>query len=107
MEPEVVAFAAVEELAGFVHQVLCDRDSLDRGQTPLFRTPLNRGGRGCGILFHVEGPRRMRTSAVWSATDDRILFYDTTGTRFHEVRLSESPEPPEDVAAVEEHARAA
>ena len=87
----VVAFSAVEELASFVHEVLCDRDALDRGQTPLFRTPLNRRGKTCGVIFHVEGPRLMRTSAVWSADDDRIIFYDSTGTRFREVSLSESP----------------
>ncbi len=87
----VVAFSAVEELAAFVHEVLCDRDALDRGQTPLFRTPLKRRGKTCGVIFHVEGPRLMRTSAVWSADDDRIIFYDSTGTRFREVSLSESP----------------
>ncbi len=87
----VVAFSAVQELAAFVHEVLCDRDALDREQTPLFRTPLNRRGKTCGLVFHVEGPRLMRTSAVWSADDDRILFYDSTGPRFREVVLSESP----------------
>jgi hypothetical protein len=45
----------------------------------------------CGLIFHVEGPRLLRTSAVWSAEDDRVIFYDSTGQRFHEVRLSESP----------------
>ena len=87
----VVAFSVVEELAAFVHEVLCDRDALDRGQTPLLRTPLNRRGKACGVIFHVEGPRLLRNSAVWSAEDDRIIFYDSTGTRFREVRLSESP----------------
>jgi hypothetical protein len=91
MGPAVVAFTAVEELAAFVHQVLCDRDVLDPQQTPLFRTPLKKGGRACGLVFHVQGPRLLRTSAVWSADDDRIIFYDSTGTRFREVKLSESP----------------
>ena len=91
MLPTVVAFGAVEELAAFVHQALCDRDALDPAQTPLFRTSLKRGGRPCGIVFHVEGPRLLRTSAVWSADADRVLFYDSTGQRFGEVKLSESP----------------
>jgi len=60
-------------------------------ESSLFRTPLRRGGRACGLVFHVEGPRLLRTSAVWSADDDRIIFYDSTGVRFHENRLSESP----------------
>jgi hypothetical protein len=91
MSQAVVACAAVEELAAFVHQVLCTRDALDPTQTPLFRTPLRKGERVCGLIFHVEGPRLLRTSAVWSAEDDRVIFYDSTGQRFHEVRLSESP----------------
>ena len=91
MTQTVVACAAVEELAAFVHSVLCDRDALDPAQTPLYRTPLEKGERTCGIIFHVEGPRLLRTSAVWSADDDRVIFYDSTGLRFHEVKLSESP----------------
>jgi hypothetical protein len=91
MSQVVVAFSAVDELAAFVHEVLCDRDALDPAQVPLFRTPLRRGPRVCGLVFHVEGPRLLRTSAVWSADDARIIFYDSAGTRFREVELSESP----------------
>jgi len=95
MGPAVVAFPAVEQLAAFVHAVLCERDALDAHQTPLFRTPLRKAGRVCGVVFHVEGPRRLRTSAVWSADDDRVIFYDSAGVRFREVNLSESPSPGE------------
>lgn len=91
MTSPVVAFSAVEDLAAYVHQVLCDKDALDPQQAPLFRTPLKKAGRVCGVVFHVEGPRLLRTSAVWSADADRIIFYDSTGTRFLDVRLSESP----------------
>jgi hypothetical protein len=91
MSQGVVACAAVEDLAAFVHQVLCDKDALDPAQTPMFRTPLKKAGRACGLVFHVEGPRLLRTSAVWSADDDRVIFYDSCGLRFREVALSESP----------------
>ena len=91
MSRVVAAFSAVEELAEFVHEVLCDKDALDPAQAPLFRTPLRRGARVCGLVFHVEGPRLLRTSAVWSSDDDRIIFYDSSGLRFREVELSESP----------------
>jgi hypothetical protein len=94
MSPGVVAFAAAEDLAAFVHQVLCDKDALDPQQTPLFRTPLRTAGRVCGTIFHVEGPRLLRNSAVWSADHDRIIFYDSTGQRFREVSLSEGPDDP-------------
>jgi len=91
MSQAVVACAGVEDLAAFVRQVLCEKDSLDPVQTPLFRTPLQKRGRAVGLIFHVEGPRLLRTSAVWSSEDDRIIFYDSTGIRFREVNLSESP----------------
>jgi hypothetical protein len=91
MSRAVVAFSAVEDLAAFVHEVLCTKDALDPVQVPLFSTPLQRGTRVCGLVFHVEGPRLLRTSAVWSSDDARIIFYDSGGTRFREVELSESP----------------
>ena len=93
MSRVVAAFSAVEDLAGYIHEVLCAKDALDQTQAPLFRTPLRRGGRVCGVVFHVEGPRLLRTSAVWSCDDARIIFYDSSGLRFREVALSENPEP--------------
>lgn len=91
METTVAAFATVEELATHVHGVLCAKDNLDSRQAPLFRTPLVKRGRPCGLVFHVEGPRLLRTSAIWTSDADRIIFYDSTGTRFHTIELSESP----------------
>ena len=99
MSLAVIACAAIEDLAAMVHQRLCEKDALDLTQTPIFRTPLRKGSRVCGMVFHVEGPRLMRTSAVWSADDDRLIFYDSSGLRFHEVRLSESPAWPGEQAA--------
>ena len=96
MESAVAAFPSVEELAAYVHRVLCEKDSLEPKQAPLFRTPLKKRGRSCGLVFHVEGPRLLRTSAVWSDDADRIIFYDSTGTRFHTVELIEGPEAKRD-----------
>jgi hypothetical protein len=92
MSQAVLACAAVEELAAFIHQVLCEKDALDPNQTPLFRTPLCQGERVCGLIFHVEGPRLLKTSAVWSADDDRVIFYDSNGIRFRDVKLVLSAE---------------
>jgi hypothetical protein len=91
MESSVTAFSTVDELAAYVHGVLCEKDNLEAKQTPLYRTPLVKRGRDCGMVFHVEGPRLLRTSAVWTADADRIIFYDSTGTRFRTVELSEGP----------------
>jgi hypothetical protein len=35
----------------------------------------------------------VKTYAVWAGEEDRILFYDSNGQRFGEVRLSEAPDP--------------
>jgi hypothetical protein len=91
MSLAVIACAALEDLAALIHQVLCDKDAIDLTQAPLFRTPLRKGSRVCGMMFHVKGPYQLQTSAVWSADDDRVIFYDSCGIRFHEVRLSEGP----------------
>jgi hypothetical protein len=100
MKPHVLALPTLSDLLAFVHAELCRSDRLDPEQAPLKRSPLLRGGRPCGLMFHVEGPRLLRTSAVWAADENRILFYDSTGVRAKEVRLSESP----DVAARTEKA---
>ena len=91
MEESVVALPTPESLNRFVREMLCEHDRLDPGQTPFFQTPLKRNGHSCGIMYHVEGPRLLRTSAIWATDEHRILFYDSTGARFNEVRLSESP----------------
>ena len=86
-----VALPTLPDLLAFVHAELCRADRLDPAQTPLKQSPLLRGGKPCGLLFHVEGPRLLRTSAVWAADENLILFYDSTGVRAKEVRLTESP----------------
>lgn len=89
--PAVVAVSTLEQLSAFVHDELCKLDHLDPAQTPLRKTPLVRRGKTCGLVFHVEGPRLLRTSAVWTADEGRVIVYDSTGKRVREVRLSESP----------------
>ena len=92
MAEAVLSLAKWDELSSYIHRTLCDQDSLEQSQTPLVRTWLTKAGRPCGVLFHVEGPRVLRTSAIWAADENRILFYDSTGQRSRTVRLSESPE---------------
>ena len=71
----------IEELRRHVHDTLCAHDRLDPVQTPLHQAVINRSGRPCGILFQVQGPRLLKTYAVWAGEEDRILFYDSTGLR--------------------------
>lgn len=91
MSDAVAALPTFDALASFVLVGLCEPDALDPATTPLNRTPLTRRGRPCGMLFHAEGPRLLRTSAIWAADENRILFYDSTGQRIRDVKLSEAP----------------
>jgi hypothetical protein len=90
---EVVSLPTLEVLRDHVREVLCARDQLDPAQTPLSQWVLTRSGRPCGLLFELQGPRRVRTSAVWAAEEARIRFYDSAGQPFAQTRLSEGPDP--------------
>ena len=91
MESSVVALTTPESLSRFVRDMLCSHDRLDPVQTPMYQAVMKRHGRPCGLMFHIEGPRLLKTSAVWAVEEHRILFYDSIGNRFGEVRLSEEP----------------
>jgi hypothetical protein len=80
------------DLEQYIHTTLCELDHLDPAQAPLQSVPIRKKGQPCGTMFHVLGPRQLRTSAVWAADEGRILVYDSTGQRAMEVRLGESPE---------------
>jgi len=82
-----------DDLRGHVLKILCTHDNLDPKQTPLHQAVISRSGKPCGLFFQVQGPRLLKTYAVWAGEEDRILFYDSTGLRFAETRLSEGPDP--------------
>jgi hypothetical protein len=88
-----VSVPTVEALRNHVLDVLCHHDSLDPAQTPLSQAVIFRRNRPCGLLFEAQGPRLLRTFAVWAGEEDRILFYDSNGARFAESRLADSPDP--------------
>src|SRR5687768_14732398 len=89
----VMSLPTLNELKAHVHEVLCRRNALDQGQTPLRHFVMKRGGRPCGLFFEIAGPRLMRTYAVWAGEENRILFYENSGERYAEVRLSDAPDP--------------
>ncbi len=93
MDTPVVPLPTLDDLRNYVRQTLCERDRLDPDQARLRQGLVRRGGRPCGLFFQVQGPRLLRTYAVWAGDEHRILFYDSTGERFAEARLCESPDP--------------
>lgn len=89
----VVSLPTLDALREHVRNTLCAQDQLDPTQTPLHQAIITRSGRPCGLFFQVQGPRMVRTYAVWAGEEDRILFYDSNGQRCGEVRLTEAPDP--------------
>jgi hypothetical protein len=89
----IVSLPTMEELLALVHKTLCEKNCLDPEQAPLRKMVINRRGRPCGMFFEVAGTRLMRNYAVWAGDENRILFYDSSGERYAEVRLSDAPDP--------------
>jgi hypothetical protein len=89
----VICLPTLEELRRHVLHLLCTRDNLDPQATPLHEAVIMRRGRPCGLFFQVQGPRLLKTYALWAGEENRILFYDSSGVRFAEVRLSDAPDP--------------
>jgi hypothetical protein len=93
MKVSFISLPSLEKLRQHVHQTLCARDRLDPQQTALHQARIARSGKPCGMFFLVQGPRLLKNYAVWAGEENRILFYDSTGVRFAETRLSEGPDP--------------
>lgn len=92
MEASYVSLPTLEKLRAYVLETLCGREHLDPNATPFFQGVVMRAGKPCGLLLQIEGPRLLRTHAIWLGAEDRILFYDSTGARVAETRLCEAPD---------------
>ena len=93
MDATVTSLPTLAELRRHVLQRLCAHDQLDADQTPLHQAVIKRSGQPCGLFFQAQGPRLVKTYAVWAGHEGRVLFYDSTGRRFAETRLSDGPDP--------------
>lgn len=89
---ETVSLPTRSDLVRYVHLGLCRLDALDPQSCPLRETPILRRGRLAGALFTIDGPRRLKPSAVWASAESELIFYHVTGARVRAVTLSESPE---------------
>jgi hypothetical protein len=102
----VACLPTLAELRRHVLEILCGHDHLDPDQTPLHESVLLRRGQPCGLFFQVQGPRLLKTYAVWAGEEGRLLFYACTGERFAETRLSEAPDPKQLHAGLQATAKA-
>jgi hypothetical protein len=93
MAVAVRVLPTLEELRKYVHETLCEHDALEPAEAALLQSLMTRRGRVCGLFFQVSGPRSVKLFAVWPGEENRILFYDSTGVRYAETRLSDAPDP--------------
>jgi hypothetical protein len=87
----VASLPTLEDLRQHILETLCSHDRLDPQQAVLHEGMIHRSGRSCGLFFQVNGPRLLKSYAIWAGEENRILFYDSSGVRYSETLLSESP----------------
>jgi hypothetical protein len=100
----VLSLPALQELRQHVLDILCTEDHLDVRQTHMMEKLITRAHKPCGLFFHVRGPRQLFTYAIWAGEENRILFYNSTGRRFAETKLSEGPDPTQLIETAEKTA---
>lgn len=71
---------------------LCNYERLDIEQVQVRRTVMRQGPQIIGLVVRIQGPRLMRSHAIWAEKEHRILFYNSAGQRFAVVSLAEAPE---------------
>jgi hypothetical protein len=73
-------------VADRVREVLLRKGDFDDA-TPMIETPIRRREAVVGTEFTLLAPRSVRLSAIWSAEDGKIHFYDSEASRFQTVEV--------------------
>jgi hypothetical protein len=81
----------LDDLRNYVNTILCQHNQLEIDAFPLTERILVRADRPCGIYFCLHGPRAVKFSAIWETQHNTVLFYGSTGERFHKIQLVEAP----------------
>jgi hypothetical protein len=81
----------LDQLREYINKILCEHNQLETNAFPLTERILIRGDRPCGIFFCLHGPRAVKLSAIWETQRNLVLFYGSTGERFHKIQLVEAP----------------
>ena len=82
----------LNDLRFFVNETLCQHDQLVPNVFPVTERILTRGGRPCGLFFCLHGPRSVKLTAIWETDTNTILFYGSSGERYHKTQLTAVPE---------------
>jgi hypothetical protein len=81
----------LDELREYVNEVLCEHSQLETDAFQMTERILVRASRPCGLYFCLHGPRAVKFSAIWETENNTVLFYGSTGERFHKIQLVEAP----------------
>jgi hypothetical protein len=81
----------LDELRSYVKNILCVQSHLEVDAYSLTERILIRTDRPCGILFSLHGPRGVKLTAIWENERNTVLFYGSTGERFHRIQLVDAP----------------
>lgn len=85
MHPEKIEINNYQQLKQFVSHILCRQNDFEEGIFQVTERLLKRGERPCGVFFCLHGPRSVKLTAVWEMESNTVLFYGSTGERFHRV----------------------
>src|SRR5690349_10097140 len=78
----------LDDLRNYVYANLCHHEQLEPGAFPMTERILARSGQPCGMYFCLHGPRSVKFTAIWETERNTILFYGSTGERFHKAQLA-------------------
>jgi hypothetical protein len=80
----------LQDLRQLVHETLCRHNGLEIGAFHFTERILVRGGKPCGVLFCLHGPRSVKLTAIWEIERNAVLFYGSDGQRQQKVLLGEA-----------------
>ena len=103
MSQTIDPIRTLDDLRGFVHRRLCEKENLLAEQFTMTEMRLTRRSRDCGLQFSLEGPRSVRLGAIWASDHNVIYLYDAQGVRYEKIRLKQrlyrpGEEPPQTAA---------
>ena len=96
MQQQRTEFHDFRQLRQYVSHTLCRENDIEVGVFQVTERVLTRRGRPCGIYFCLHGPRSVKLTAIWETDKNTILFYGSTGERFRQTKLTDSPTIEED-----------
>jgi hypothetical protein len=72
-----------DDLKSFVYRKLCEDHRLLHEACSTSESVLRRGNSEmCGIMFHLQGPRKTLFTAVWDGEENQVFFYRDNGSRY-------------------------